>query len=207
MRLEHNFVIPLAVEEARRLVAEFERLAPIVPGLAIRIELDPRQARSTSVRVVGELRTGGGIAATVAAEAAARLVRQYVSRLSDQAQSWAASRSSSGPDSSGGSAGDGATGAVPAGSSGRDPQMRTAAATPGGRADVWSTVTDPIGGSRRPARMSAPARRRGAGARPVSARDVVAVTGAAVAFAMAHRAMRRRLAQRAPVSQLPPRVP
>lgn len=204
MRLEQKFVIPLPVEEARRLVAEFERFAPMVPGLAVRIQLDPRDERSTGVRIVGELRTGGGLAATVVTEAAARILRQYVSRLSEQAQNWAASRLSSSPASGGATvAGD----AAPAAGEGGlpDPPRRTAPPVQGRPADVWASVTDPVGGSRRPARRSAPARRPGM---QVSARDVVAVTGAAVAFAVAHRAVQRRLRRgAAPVSELPPRMP
>lgn len=214
MRLEQNFVIPLPVEDARRLVAELERFAPMVPGLAVRIEIDPRDARSTAVRVVGELRTGGGIAKTVAAEAAARVLRQYVARLTQQAQSWAASRSAAPPgparETDGGTppvARDASTSGSP------DSRMRDRAPfASGGRTDVWSSVTDPVGGQRRPARASSSPRPRGADARQLSARDVVAVTGVALAFAIAHRAVRRRLAARVRArgpagSELPPRVP
>lgn len=224
MQLQHEFVVPLSVAEARRLVTELERFVPAVPGLDLRITVHAYDKRSATIRLTGDLRPGGGLRRAVVVDLAARLLREYARRVQTQAQARTAQRAdlrgSASPVSTADTVGTAGTvetagtaeAAASAGPAGAAPAAVRGRFRRGGRAgaprDVWAQVTDPIGGPgpSQPSQASPPlpVRRRrpslpaSLAGSPVTARDVVAVAGVAAAVAVAGRAVRQRQHRRRP---------
>lgn len=81
MLFEHTVVVPLGLSEARRLLDEFERRVPALPGLVVRVELAVVDARSTSVRLRGELAASPGLRSAVLLETGMRVLRRYAGQL------------------------------------------------------------------------------------------------------------------------------
>lgn len=155
MRLQHEFVVPLSVQEAQRLVTELERYAPRVPGLELRVTVHARDNRSATVRLAGELRPGGGLRRAVVVDLAARLLREYARRVQAQAQERMAERRAAGVNGSAGTAGTAAN----AGTAGTAGTAATGATA--GAAGTTAAAAAAAGGE------------RGAGAGPGAEEDVV----------------------------------
>jgi hypothetical protein len=86
MKLEHSFVVPVPLADARRLVRDFAARAPAVPGCSLRIGLAPLDERSTTVKVVGTVRASGGLRSALAAEAGLRMLRRLVRSFAAEAR-------------------------------------------------------------------------------------------------------------------------
>lgn len=86
MGFEHVVEVPLALPEARRLLAEVERRLPQLPGLTVRIDLAFVDASTTSVAVRADLAAPRGPGSALLLETGIRLLRRYADSIVTQAR-------------------------------------------------------------------------------------------------------------------------